>query len=94
MKFGDIMILTADHGCDPTWTGTDHTRERVPVLVIAQGFAGKCIGVRPTFADIGESVAAWLGLPPGPHGTSFLPFAAQCLNCRRSKRYAEGWSLS
>ena len=73
MKPGDVMILTADHGCDPTWKGTDHTRERVPVLVIATEVSGGSIGVRPTFADIGESIAAWLGIAPGPHGSSFLP---------------------
>lgn len=73
MKADDVMILTADHGCDPTWTGTDHTRERVPVLVISQKVPGGTIGIRPTFADIGESIAAWLGIPSGPHGTSFLP---------------------
>jgi phosphopentomutase len=74
MKHGDVMILTADHGCDPTWKGNDHTRERVPVLVIGPGIEGGSLGVRPTFADIGESLAAWLGIAPGPHGTSFLPF--------------------
>lgn len=74
MRPDDVMILTADHGCDPTWAGTDHTRERVPVLVLAQGLAGDSIGVRPSFVDVGESLAAWLGIAPGPHGTSFLPF--------------------
>ncbi|MGH6763270.1 MAG: phosphopentomutase [Phyllobacterium sp.] len=68
----DLMILTADHGCDPTWTGTDHTRERVPVLGIGPERNEPSIGVRKTFADIGESVAAHLGLAPGKHGTSFL----------------------
>ncbi|MGB8818664.1 MAG: phosphopentomutase [Rhizobiaceae bacterium] len=76
MREGDIMALTADHGCDPTWRGTDHTRERVPVLVISRDLKPASIGVRPTFADIGESIAAWLGIAPGPHGTSFLPFRA------------------
>ncbi|WP_420960398.1 phosphopentomutase [Brucella sp. IR073] len=70
MRAGDLLILTADHGCDPTWTGTDHTRERVPVLVHGSG-AGE-IGILPTFADIGETVAAHLGIPAGKHGTSFL----------------------
>ena len=72
MRDGDIMVLTADHGCDPTWRGTDHTRERVPVLVVGSGIAPGTIGIRPTFADIGESIAAHLGLVAGPHGTSFL----------------------
>jgi phosphopentomutase len=69
MRDGDLMIFTADHGNDPTWTGTDHTRERVPVL-------GHGLGARPVglvgFADIGASVAAHLGIAvPGP-GRSFL----------------------
>ncbi len=73
MREGDVMVLTADHGCDPTWRGTDHTRERVPVLVCGPGIKSGTIGIRPTFADIGESIAAHLGIAPGPHGTSFLP---------------------
>lgn len=72
LRDGDLLLLTADHGCDPTWKGTDHTRERVPVIGILKGAAPRAIGVRPTFADIGESVAAHLGLVPGRHGTSFL----------------------
>jgi phosphopentomutase len=75
MRNGDIMILTADHGCDPTWRGTDHTRERVPVLVCGPDLASGTIGICPTFADIGESVAAHLGIKAGAHGTSFLPKA-------------------
>jgi phosphopentomutase len=74
MKEDDIMVLTADHGCDPTWRGTDHTRERVPVLVIGSQFDGSPVGICSTFADIGESIAAWLGIAPGAHGSSFLPF--------------------
>ena len=73
LKDGDLLVLTADHGCDPTWKGTDHTRERVPVLCFGPDYADGPIGVRQTFADIGETVAAHLGLAPGKHGTSFLP---------------------
>ncbi|MBW9063305.1 phosphopentomutase [Rhizobium herbae] len=72
LKPGDIVILTADHGCDPTWRGTDHTRERVPVLVFGPGVRTRSIGVLPSFADIGETVAKHLGLEPGLHGRSFL----------------------
>jgi phosphopentomutase len=61
-----------DHGCDPTWRGTDHTREMVPVLAFGPDVPARRIGRRPTFADIGETVAAHLGLPAGGHGTSFL----------------------
>lgn len=71
LKPGDLLMLTADHGCDPTWQGSDHTRERVPVLGAGPGFASGSIGVRDTFADMGETVAEHLGLAPGPHGTSF-----------------------
>ena len=72
LRAGDLMILTADHGCDPTWRGTEHTRERVPVLAVGPGIGRGSIGIRPTFSDIGESVAAHLGIAPGLHGKSFL----------------------
>lgn len=72
LKDGDIVVLTADHGCDPTWRGTDHTRERVPVLIFGPNIRSRSIGVRDTYADIGETVAAHLGLAPGLHGKSFL----------------------
>ncbi len=75
MRQGDLMILTADHGCDPTWRGTEHTRERVPVLAFGPGIGTGSIGVRSTFSDIGESVAAHLGIAAGPYGKSFLPHA-------------------
>jgi phosphopentomutase len=68
----DLLILTADHGNDPTWRGTDHTREQVPILAFSPALSKGEIGIRPSFADIGESAARWLGLPPGPHGRSFL----------------------
>ncbi len=69
MRDGDAMILTADHGNDPTWRGTDHTRERVPVLVAGRG-AGEAGQV--AFADVAASVAAHLGLPRVGPGRSFL----------------------
>jgi len=65
-------VLTADHGCDPTWRGTDHTRERVPVIAYGPGIRSRSIGVRRSYADIGESIARHLGIPAGPHGRSFL----------------------
>ena len=69
LRPGDLAIFTADHGNDPSWRGTDHTRERVPVL-------GWGYGLRPVglvgFADIGASVAAHLGLSPLGPGVSFL----------------------
>ncbi len=72
MKVGDIVVLTADHGCDPTWRGTDHTRERVPIMAFGPGIRSRSVGIRPTYADIGETVARHLGLAAGIHGKSFL----------------------
>ncbi|MDB6180587.1 phosphopentomutase [Paracoccus fistulariae] len=66
---GDLAIFTADHGNDPSWTGTDHTRERVPVL--GHGLGARDIG-HVAFSDIGASVMAHLGLPATYRGTSFL----------------------
>ena len=68
----DLVVLTADHGNDPTWRGSDHTREQTPIMVFSPALTPGTIGIRPTFADIGESIARWLGLAPGPHGKSFL----------------------
>lgn len=72
LRSGDLLVLTADHGCDPTWRGTDHTRENVPVLAYGPGLPSGSIGVRSTYADIGETIADHLGIAPGRHGTSFL----------------------
>jgi len=72
MRPDDLLILTADHGNDPTWRGTDHTREQVPILLYSRGLGPGSIGLRPVLSDIGETVATWLGLPPGAHGTSAL----------------------
>jgi phosphopentomutase len=69
---GDLLVLTADHGNDPSWVGTDHTREQVPILCFSPSLSAGSVGLRTTFADIGESVAHWLGLAPGKHGRSFL----------------------
>jgi phosphopentomutase len=57
----DLMIITADHGNDPTFKGTDHTRERVPLLAVG-GEKPHDLGVREGFSDVGASVAAWLGV--------------------------------
>jgi phosphopentomutase len=68
----DIMIITADHGNDPTFKGTDHTRERVPLLVIGSG-GPHDLGIRESFSDVGASVAAWLGVEQGGlPGRSFV----------------------
>jgi phosphopentomutase len=68
----DLLVLTADHGNDPTWRGSDHTREQVPILCFSPNLSAGSLGIRKTFADIGESIAHWLGLAPGEHGRSFL----------------------
>ncbi len=68
LREGDLMIFTADHGNDPTWAGTDHTRERVPV--VGWG-AARAIG-QVAFADVGASLAAHLGLAERGAGRSFL----------------------
>jgi phosphopentomutase len=65
----DILILTADHGCDPTWPGSDHTREHIPFLLYHNAVSIN-LGIRDTFADIGQSVAEHLGLPKLNTGTS------------------------
>jgi phosphopentomutase len=67
----DLLVLTADHGCDPSWRGTDHTRERVPIIGTGPQLKPGSVGIRPSYADIGATVAEHLGLQPGPHGTSF-----------------------
>nr|USU32147.1 phosphopentomutase [Methylobacterium sp. OTU13CASTA1] len=61
---GDLCIVTADHGNDPTWAGTEHTREQVPILAFGPGIAPGPLGGRATFADIGATVARHLGLAP------------------------------
>ncbi|HJP22811.1 MAG TPA: phosphopentomutase [Alphaproteobacteria bacterium] len=68
----DLVLISADHGCDPTWPGSDHTREQVPVLAFGPGLAGGPIGIRESFADIGQTIAGHLGLDPLPNGVPFL----------------------
>ncbi len=70
---GDLLILTADHGNDPTYKGTDHTREYVPLLVHGSDVCGGVdLGTRQTFADIGQTLASFFGIAPLDAGTSFL----------------------
>ena len=73
LRPGDLVVITADHGNDPTFRGTDHTREHVPIVAFGPGIAGGVAGRRDTLADIGETVAAHLGLAPGRHGRNFIP---------------------
>jgi phosphopentomutase len=69
----DLVIFTADHGNDPTTPSTDHSREVVPVLVAGPRVRPVPLGRRRTFADVGQTVADFLGVPPLLAGTSFLP---------------------
>jgi phosphopentomutase len=68
----DLLILTADHGCDQTWQGTDHTREYVPVLAYGAGLKAGSLGRRNSFADIGQSIASYFKLEPMEYGESFI----------------------
>jgi len=68
----DVLIITADHGNDPTFKGTDHTREYVPLLVYSPSQPAKPLGIRKGFYDIAQSVADRFGLPGLPRGLSFL----------------------
>ncbi len=68
----DLLILCADHGCDPTWQGSDHTREHIPVLAYGKGVSAGSLGRRESFADIGQSLAVLFGLEPMDYGTSFI----------------------
>ena len=72
MKAGDVLMITADHGCDPGAPGTDHTREYVPLLVYGQGVkAGVNLGTRTTFADVAATAAEMFELSLATPGTSF-----------------------
>jgi phosphopentomutase len=68
---GDLLVITADHGCDPTWEGTDHTREQVPVLATGPGLGRGSIGRRSTYADVAAACAAHLNLRWDGSGTAF-----------------------
>lgn len=72
MNDDDLLFITADHGCDPTWPGSDHTREHIPVIAFGADLEPGSIGKRKTFADIGQTVADFFHLEPMPYGTSFL----------------------
>lgn len=72
LKEDDLLIITADHGCDPTVCGTDHTREYVPVLVYNKSLEGRDLGLRGSFADIAKTVSSWLELNSDLPGESLL----------------------
>jgi phosphopentomutase len=68
LREGDLLLITADHGNDPTWVGTDHTRECIPILCNQKAEIGR----RESFSDIGQSVAKWLGAPELVAGKPFV----------------------
>ena len=68
LRRDDLLVITADHGCDPTWPGTDHTREQIPILMSGK-LSGRPVGRRESFSDIGASIAHHLALPPLLRGT-------------------------
>ena len=68
----DVLIITADHGNDPTFGGTDHTREFVPLLVYGRRRPARCLGIRLGFYDVAQSLAALFRIAPMPRGVSFL----------------------
>ena len=73
LKSTDLLVVTADHGNDPTTPSTDHSREHVPVLMYGEAVrAGASVGTRATFADLGQTIGEVFGAPRLPHGTSFL----------------------
>jgi phosphopentomutase len=72
LRPGDLAIVTADHGNDPTFRGTDHTREQIPVLAFGPSVTPGRLGARGSFADVGATLAEHLGLEPLGRGTSFL----------------------
>lgn len=71
LKEGDLLVITADHGCDPTAKGTDHTREYVPVIFYQHNMHSTPLGERGSFADIGQTLAHWFNLDPLDYGNSF-----------------------
>ncbi|WP_462172367.1 phosphopentomutase [Pseudoalteromonas xiamenensis] len=73
MRDDDLLIITADHGCDPTAAGTDHTREYVPVVAYVKGMQPVALGERETFADIGQTLAQWFNLSALEYGEGFSP---------------------
>ncbi len=68
----DVLIVTADHGCDPSWPGVDHTREHIPILIYGSAISPRALGHRKTFADIGQTVARYFALSPMEYGEALF----------------------
>lgn len=71
MRDDDLLVCIADHGCDPTFRGSDHTREYVPLLVYRRNGRASDLGTRRSLADLGRTLCDWFGVAPVDHGTSF-----------------------
>ncbi|HET7287524.1 MAG TPA: phosphopentomutase, partial [Pyrinomonadaceae bacterium] len=77
LRKDDVLIITADHGNDPSTPSTDHSREHVPLLITGQQVRkGVDLGTRETFADLAQTLAAVFRVPAVAHGTNFLPMLA------------------
>lgn len=72
LRAGDMVVITADHGCDPCFAGTDHTREYVPAILFGPAVSPGAAGRRDSFADIGQTIAAHLGIAPLDHGKAMM----------------------
>ncbi len=72
LKEGDLVVITADHGCDPTAPGSDHTREHIPMIFFGPNVAPQELPTAPTFSDIGATLAKHLGVKPLSNGTALL----------------------
>ncbi len=81
MREEDLLILTADHGCDPATASTDHSREYIPILAYRRGILPGDIGIRQSYADVGKTIAAVFGIENSLPGRAFLPESEQ--DCRR-----------
>ena len=68
LNHDDLVLITADHGCGPTWPGSDHTREHVPVVFYGKSIKAQNIGKRDTFADMGQTIANHLHIKPLANG--------------------------
>ena len=72
LKEGDMVVITADHGCDPTSPGSDHTREHIPMIFFGPAVQPRALGISETFSDIGQTLAHHLGVKPLSNGTNLL----------------------
>ncbi|WP_343189424.1 phosphopentomutase [Buchnera aphidicola] len=72
MRKDDLLIITSDHGCDPTWKGTDHTRENIPILLYKKNIKSIFLGHRKTFSDIGQTIASYFSLSNMLYGKNML----------------------